>query len=454
MSILEEWRKQAMTKARRTGLLLILLGAGLFIFTGEAFQRSTPLGLMDFKVLYHGARCFIHNCDPYNVGELAKFYKADGGEQPSDPPIIRYVVTEYVYLPTTFLITGPFAALPWSLAHVLWTILTAAYFIAAAFLIWNLCACYAPVLAGALIGFWLASSVVIFAGGNAVGLAISLCVIAVWCFVQERYAWGGVLCLAISLLLKPHDAGMVWLYFLLAGGTYRKRALQTLAITAALGFAAFLWVSQVSPHWWQEQHANLAAISTQGGMDDPGPGSTVDRTPGLVIDLQSVVSIFRNSPQVYNSVSYVICGSLILLWVVHTLRSQRSLRNAWLALAAIAPLTMLVTYHKPYDAKLLLLTIPACILLWIEGGRIGRIAVLVNTVAIVFTSDIPLGILVFLTRNFHSDTGSLHGMILTVVLTRPVTLILLIMAAFYLWVYSRHTMLNTKASAVPDDSSE
>ncbi|MGA8668478.1 MAG: glycosyltransferase family 87 protein [Terracidiphilus sp.] len=443
-----------MTKARRTGLLLILLGAGLFVFTGEAFQRSTSLGLMDFKVLYHGARCFIHHCDPYNVAELQEFYKTDGGEQPSDPPIIRYVVTEYVYLPTTFLITGPFATLPWSVAHVLWTILTVACFITAAFLTWDLCARYAPVLAGALIGFWLASSVVIFAGGNAVGLVISLCVIALWCFVQERFPWGGVLCLAISLVLKPHDAGLVWLYFLLAGGAYRKRALQTLATTAVLGFAALLWVSQVSPHWRQEQRANLAAISTRGGMDDPGPGSTVDRTPGLVIDLQSVVSIFRNSPRIYNSVSYVICGSLILLWAVHTVRSQRSLRSTWLALAAIAPLTMLVTYHKPYDAKLLLLTIPACILLWIENGQIGKIAVFVNTIAIVFTSDIPLGILVFLTRNFHSDTGSLHGMILTVVLTRPVTLILLVVAIFYLWVYIRRTMPNTRPSAVPNDSSE
>ncbi len=443
-----------MTKAWRIGLLLMLFGTGLFVVTGEAFQHSTPLGLMDFKVLYHGARCFIHNCDPYNVTELAKFYNADGGEHPSDPPIIRYVVTEYVYLPTTFLITGPFATLPWSLAHVLWTILTVACFTTAAFLIWDLCARDAPVLAGCLIGFWLASSVVIFAGGNAVGLVISLCVIAVWCFVQERSPWGGILCLAISLLLKPHDAGLVWLYFLLAGGTYRKRALQTLAVTAVLGFAALLWVSQVSPHWWQEQHANLAAISTQGGMDDPGPGSTVDRTPGLVIDLQSVVSIFRNSPPIYNSVSYVICGSLILLWAVHTLRSQPSLRNTWLALAAVAPLTMLVTYHKPYDAKLLLLTIPACILLWIEAGRIGKTAVLVNAVAIVITADIPLGIVVFLTRNFHSDTGSLHGMILTVLLTRPVTLILLIMSTFYLWVYIRHTIPNTKASAVAPSSSK
>ena len=114
---------------------------------------------------------------------------------------------------------------------------------------------------------------------------------------------------------------------------------------------------------------------------------------------------------------------------------------------------MLIIYHKPYDAKLLLLTIPACISLWIEGGRIGKIAVGITTIAIVFTSDVPLGILVFLTRNFHSDTGSLQGMFLTVLLTRPVTLILLTMASFYLWVYVSRTIPDTPSSAVPLDPS-
>jgi len=32
---------------------------------------------------------------------------------------------------------------------------------------------------------------------------------------------------------------------------------------------------------------------------------------------------------------------------------------------------MLVTYHRPFDAKLLLLAVPACAMLWAEGGRIG-----------------------------------------------------------------------------------
>ena len=96
----------------------------------------------------------------------------------------------------------------------------------------------------------------------------------------------GILCLAVSLAIKPHDAGLVWLYFLLAGGVYRKRALQTLLITVVLGLSAFLWVSHVAPHWMRDWRSNLAAISAHGGLNEPGPASVTGRTAGMVIDLQ------------------------------------------------------------------------------------------------------------------------------------------------------------------------
>ncbi len=49
-----------------------------------------------------------------------------------------------------------------------------------------------------------------------------------------RCVWVGILCLAVSLAIKPHDGGLVWLYFILAGGAFRKRALQSLVVTLAL----------------------------------------------------------------------------------------------------------------------------------------------------------------------------------------------------------------------------
>ena len=249
----------------------------------------------------------------------------------------------------------------------------------------------------------------------------------------------GVICMALSLAIKPHDSGFVWLYFLLAGGLYRKRALQTFAVTAALGLSAILWVSHVAPNWMQDRHNNFA-ISAHGGINDPGPTSSVGfHNLDPVIDLQSVISVFRDDPRVYNSISYLICGALVLLWVIATLKFRFSRDKAWLALAAIVPFTMLITYHRPWDAKLLLLTVPACAMLWAEGGLIGWLAVLINTAGIAITGDIPLAILGILTGNLHTSTVSLSGQMMTVLTARPIPLILLFMGVFYLCIYIGHT---------------
>ena len=152
----------------------------------------------------------------------------------------------------------------------------------------------------------------------------------------------------------------------------------------------------------------------------------------MVVNLQSVVSVFRDDPRLYNSVSYLVCGALLLVWSVMTLRSRPTPARAWLALAAVSALTMLATYHRPYDAKLLLLTVPACAMLWAEGGPMGWLALLVNTAGFVLTGDIPLALLVSLTRSLHVDTAGLPGKMLTVVLARPAPLMLLAMSVFYL----------------------
>jgi hypothetical protein len=320
---------------------------------------------------------------------------------------------------------------------LLWITLTAVTLIIAAFLMWDLGASYAPNLSLFLICFLLANCEMIFFGGNASGIVVSLCLVAVWCFLKERFVWAGVLCLAASLAIKPHDAGFVWLYFLLAGGVHRKRALQTLLVTAVLGLAAILWITPISPHWISEMRSNLSAISAPGGINELGPAASAGYNAAIVICLQSVVSVFRYDPRIYNLVTYLICGALLLIWSVRTLRSPFTQRGAWLALAAVLPITLLMTYHRPWDAKLLLLTIPACAMLWAEAGAIRWIALLLTSAGIVLTADLPLIILAILTGNLHISTTGLSGQLLTVMLLRPTPLILLAMGIFYLWVYVR-----------------
>ncbi len=225
-----------MTRTRRIALFWLLLCCGISFLWGSFLERTAPNGMGDFEGIYYNARCLFQHVDPYKPGEPLRVYLAEGRDRPMPPAGIRHVLMLDLYLPTTSIFIAPFAMLPWGPAHLLWMILTAGSLVLAGFLMWNLGAIYAPVLSGVLVCLVLANSEVLFAFGNAAGIVVSLCMVAVWCFLRERFVWAGVLCLAISLAIKPHDAGLVWLYFLLAGGAYRKRALQTLLVTAVLAW--------------------------------------------------------------------------------------------------------------------------------------------------------------------------------------------------------------------------
>jgi hypothetical protein len=98
---------------------------------------------------------------------------------------------------------------------------------------------------------------------------------------------------------------------------------------------------------------------------------------------------------------------------------------------------MLVTYHRSNDAELLLLTVPACAILWAEGGAIACLALLTTTAGILSTGDISTAILLNLTKDLQISTAGLSGQIRTLLLMEPAPLILLAMGIFYLWVYLR-----------------
>jgi hypothetical protein len=441
-----------MTKSRWIGLLWLFLSSWIFIQWGSMIERTAPGGMADFKAVYYGARCLLQHTDPYNQNEFLRVYQTEDGKFPSDPVInrlFRRAIFECINLPTSLFLIAPFAMLAWGPAHILWMILVAGGLILASFLMWRLAEDYSPGIALFLICIVLANSEILFSCGNTAGIAVSFCLIAVWCFIKERFIPIGILCMAISLAIKPHDAGLIWLFFLLAGGLYRKRALQTLGVTAVLCLPALLWVSHVAPHWMMELHSNLQTASSHGSLNDPGPASIAFRNPNMIINLQSVLSVFRDDPRFYNAASYLICGALLLVWSVRTLRSRFSIGRDWFALASIATLSLLPVYHRGYDAKLLLLTVPACALLWAQGGTMRWIALLLNTAGVVLSGDIPSAILIIFANYLKVDATGILGRILTVVLMRPVPLVLLAMGFFYLWIYLRENGNDVKSVTDP-----
>jgi hypothetical protein len=429
-----------MTKARRIGLMVLLLASCISACFALFLQRVPHSGIVDFRIVYLASRCMIEHRDPYSETEFLRVFQEEGGLVPSDSSErqkFQDAVMAVVYLPTALLLIAPFAALGWGAAQALWTILTITLFTLACCLIWSIAADYSLPVATCLLALMLANSEVLYAFGNAAGVAISLCAIAVWCFYTERFVFVGAVFLAASLAIKPHDSAAVWFYLLIAGGAYRKRAVQALIVAGGLGILAVVWMHQVSPHWIQEIRSNLELVSARGGIADPGPAGISNGTGGIIISLQSAFSIFRDDPHFYGPATWAVCAPLFIAWLLRTFRNGAAHPQLWLALAAIAPLSMLPVYHRPYDAKILLLAVPACAAIWAQGGVQRWFALVTTSAAILVTSDFPSTLLVALGRRVPTYPVGLSNQLIAVVIARPVPLILLAMSIFYVWAYVR-----------------
>jgi hypothetical protein len=430
-------------------VLFILLSSGFSIALGIMLDHGSGGTTSSYRAVYYGARCIIDHADPYDPNEFLRVYHAESNAVPSEPVhkhLFLRAVMVCVNLPTTLFLVLPLALIPWGPSHIIWLAMIAVTLTLAAILVFDLASDKAPTLSLVLICLFMANSEVLFTVGNTAGLAVGLCIIAVWCFIRRRFALLGVLALAISLALKPHDSGLVWLWLLFSGGLLRKRALQSALLVVLIAVPAILTTSHVSPHWSAELASNLSATSSHGDISDPGPDSISRKgSADVVIDLQTALSLFRDDPRFYNPAAYLICGSLLALWLIFTLRLPHSESHAtrFLALAALAALTMLASYHRPYDAKLLLLAIPALSMLWSEGHPFRRTALVVTILAMTLTSDLPLAIISILTRGINVSVMGMPSKILLVCVLRPAPLALLAMAALYLWIHIRAVSVRT-----------
>ena len=171
----------------------------------------------------------------------------------------------------------------------------------------------------------------------------------------------------------------------------------------------------------------------------------------MMVNLQTVFSGFWSDPRIYDAATYLVFGPLLLIWILTILRSRLSITSAWLALAAIAPLTMLPVYHRQYDAKLLMLTVPGCALLWAEGGMVGWFALILNFAGFVLTGDLSwIALLALLEHLFPAGAGFTNSISkYAQIFSAPI--ILLLIASFYLWVYVRRDNATLRSVGSPTD---
>jgi hypothetical protein len=420
------------------GACCIVACGAIFSIWGYSLERRSPLAMSDLYPVYYHSRILMEHENPYiERPETYIRLRSEGYLDSKNIAFYGMPIIPCVYPPSSLIVVAPLALLRWGPAHVIWMALISVCLTLAGVLIWSVSFPDAPLLSTAIVGFVLVNSVTQLFEGNSGAIATGLCIIAAWCFMRRRLSFIGVICLAASLALKPHDSALVWLCFLLSGGIYRKRALQTLIPTALLVSMAIAWVAQVSPHWEHELAGNIVSLSSRGGNSDPGPQSQTNLIINSAINAQTVFAVLRDEPAFYNPASYTFCGVLLVLWFIATRRFPVTTARIWTSLAFFSALSMLPVYHRHHDSKLLMLAIPACLMLWTRHGMWGKFAILFTTLAIIFNSDIPRAILTNLEAGmaFSADTAS--GKLMMIFLARPAPLAIMAMAVFYLWAFWR-----------------
>lgn len=95
-----------MSKASRDGLYLFLLGSLVAVLLGSVLSRTSPVAVVDFRVVYYPARCLILHCDPYSESEVLQLVHTEGGGRPSGHGNANHFA-RYLYLPSAFFSQSP-----------------------------------------------------------------------------------------------------------------------------------------------------------------------------------------------------------------------------------------------------------------------------------------------------------------------------------------------------------
>jgi len=401
-------------------LLVVCIASLVLLAVGGArvFHASN-----DFVLVYAGARCLVHGCEPYAPSQLEpEFFQAGG--QPSDLP--SWQIDVPVYPPSTFLALAPIALLRFPVARLVWFLLNGCLFAIAAGLILSICPPPHRWLATIMVSFFVLTAGILLVLGQPAVFAISLVVIGSCLFLRGRFVPLGAFLLLLSLAVKPQIGGFIVLYFL-AQRIYWRYAAVVLAGAALLLLCASLILGHHprSAGWASTLRANLSATLSPGGSADPRPAN-----PQAIGDenLQALTSIFISNAGQFNAAAYAIFLALFGAGMLVVLRANRVPELHMVALGALSILTLMPIYHRFYDTRLLLLSVPAVVIVFQRRRVLGTVIAVLTVLTAV---SVQYRVQMFLLQQGKWQSV-LANKFLFVLLLRHQNLLMLILFLLYL----------------------
>jgi hypothetical protein len=409
--------------------------------TGRALSASG-----DFAAPYAATRVFWQRGNPYDQNvlkdELAR------AQLPGAKPY--YFLTPSFYPPHTFVLLSPCVMMPWQHARLLMALSNTLLPLIAVLLficsqqsrnkfILNRALCVLTFL------LWAPLHTGIALGQLAV-VSVSLGFIAIQLASSGHGNVAGIF-LATSLFAKPHVAFLLPLYFVL------RRWYRSIWVCVAM----FFFVSLFVVAWWRERTVvflqsvlqNYHQASTFGSISPYGPlyWHRIDLAPlwpsgslifAAVLGVAVIFLLFRLFPK-----------SFLMRQDSDRLRSQE------LGLACICLVSLLVVYHRYYDAYLLLIPL-AHIVLRYDIYRCKRRMWAICAVAYL-PFLVPISATVFvLGKSIPLLSAAIESSVATRLLMLHVNISLLLALGYCLWAFSdsfrtaARTQVPVHQETVPD----
>jgi LPXTG-motif cell wall-anchored protein len=416
------WIDGFMRRAERAGLSWILLASACAFLVAAGGWRALVTELStDFVPVYVGGKCLLDHCNPYDTTQVERELFQSGAKPQDfgDNP-------HPVYPPSTFAVVLPFTIVSYGKARALWFVFSVMIFCAAAYATVGLCSLSTRTIGIVLVSILTIGSTGDF--GNPAFPAIGLAVIAMWLLLRTRRWIFSALLLGLSIALKPHVAGPL-LAWLVLQNKYRRAGWLSAAVSAFLLFASIAWLdrSPASANWLSFLRSNLANASAAGGINDP----TIGNPDGMrMTNLQAALGVVQPDSRFDNGAAEALTAVCFGIWLVAVLRAGPSEEARFLEIAVLACLTLLPVYHRLYDARILLLTIPALAWLLVKRRWAGLVAACL-TMPVLFSLAFHLQLL--FERRWHTSVASLN-VFMRLLWARQAPIALLALTLLYLWV--------------------
>ena len=333
---------------------MVLAVAVVWLLWRGAWRGVT--GGVDFTIRYHGAREWLAGRDPYEFPDVTEF-----ALRPTS------LVVDF---PPTLLTLVPLAPLSWPDARLLFALVNVAAVIFIAVGVarlagWPLLAARTLMVMALVIA--LSATITTIAMGQT-GLLATAAIIAAMLLERSGHKTASGAVFGIAAVVKI-QLGLPFLAYLL----WRRRwspILASVAVVAGFTAIAVARMELAEVPWTETWLSNISYQTRPGGIQDPGPLNVENRL--ALVNLQYPLSALISNPTVVQVSTLIAVGVAALTFV--WLRRGRDARPDLLAMAVVAVLSLLVAYHRYYDAVLLAVPMAwACSALSGSNWRLGAV---------------------------------------------------------------------------------